>query len=135
MFWKKGSKTYGIVHMKCPRCHEGDLYETPTFSFRKTFDMHKNCPHCGQKYVLESGFYWGAMYVAYALSGGYMLGGFAVMFFLLGIDPYWSLGILTVGAFGLYGWFFRMARSIWLSAFVRFNKQFSDKKTPLAVAE
>jgi uncharacterized protein (DUF983 family) len=125
----KSSKMYGIINFKCPRCHEGDLYETPTFSFKKPFDMHKNCPHCGQKYVLETGFYWGAMFVAYALSGGYMLGGFAILFFLLGIEPFLALGIVTVGAFLLYTWFFRMSRSIWLSIFVRFDKKYLEKIT------
>ena len=33
---KKGSKLYSIVYNKCPRCHKGDMYDTSTFSFRRS---------------------------------------------------------------------------------------------------
>ena len=31
---------------------------------------HKNCSHCNLKYEIEPGFFYGAMYVSYALAIG-----------------------------------------------------------------
>ncbi|MBA4303437.1 MAG: DUF983 domain-containing protein [Sphingobacteriaceae bacterium] len=28
--------------------------------------MHQTCPHCGLKFEVEPGFFWGAMYFSYA---------------------------------------------------------------------
>lgn len=30
--------------------------------------MHANCPNCGYQFEKESGFFWGAMFVSYALT-------------------------------------------------------------------
>ena len=62
------SLLYSIFLMKCPRCREGNMFEKPIFSFKKLFTMYDFCPHCGQKYSLEPGFYYGAMFVSYVLS-------------------------------------------------------------------
>lgn len=126
-FLEKGSKSYSILTYKCPRCHEGDLFKTTMLSFKKPFEMYEKCPVCEQKYVLEPGFYWGSMYVAYALSGGWMLLAFGVCFFLLGIHPLVSVGIAAVGVFALYVWIFRTSRSIWINFFVRYNGKTAKK--------
>lgn len=94
--------------------------------------MNRNCSECGLKYELETGFYWGSMYVSYALSGGWMLGSFAVFFFLFGIHPLVSIGLATIGVFIMYVWIFRTARSIWINFFVAYNP---NKKTPIKEAD
>jgi uncharacterized protein (DUF983 family) len=118
---EKGSKSYSILKYKCPRCHEGDLFYTPTFSFKKTFEMPKSCNVCNQKYEIEPGFYWGAMYVSYALSGGYMLFGFALLFFLVGLNPIVSYAVITLLVIPLYPLFFRLSRSVWINLFVKYR--------------
>jgi uncharacterized protein (DUF983 family) len=128
MLFSKGSKSYSIFAFKCPRCHEGDLYFTPTFGLKRLFDMREKCPSCEQKYELETGFYWGAMFISYAVVAFYMFGGFAISFFLMGFDPWWSMGILMLGTIPLYAWFFRVSRSIWINFFVQYNEKFVLKK-------
>lgn len=131
-FLEKGSKSYSIINYKCPRCHEGDLYLTPTLPFKQPFKMHEKCAVCGQKYELEPGFYWGSMYVSYALSGGWMLGAFAVCFFLFGIHPLVSVGIAAVGVFVLYVWIFRTSRSIWINLHVSYKPNAAKKVNSVA---
>jgi uncharacterized protein (DUF983 family) len=128
MLFSKGSKSYSIFAFKCPRCHEGDLYFTPTFGLKRLFDMREKCPNCEQRYELETGFYWGAMFISYAVVAFYMFGGFAISFFLMGFDPWWSMGILMLGTIPLYAWFFRVSRSIWINFFVQYNEKFVLKK-------
>ena len=127
LFVKKGSKLYSILYNKCPRCHEGDMYDTSTFSFRRSFDMRRECSHCNQRYELETGFYWGAMFISYAIVVAYMLLGFCFLFFLLDIYIWYAFSFLVIGSFFLYVWFFRVSRAIWINFFIDYDKAFADK--------
>jgi uncharacterized protein (DUF983 family) len=124
---KKGDWLYTIGILKCPRCHEGDLFETPTFSFKKPFDMPDKCPHCGQKYVLETGFYFGAMFISYIITAFLMFGLFGIVKFLLGFDVLTSFIAITVVIFLLFVWLFRVSRAVWLSFFVKYNPNINSK--------
>lgn len=118
---KKGSKLFSIWNMKCPRCNEGDLFETGSFSFQKPFDMPKRCPACNQNYMPEPGFYYGSMFISYILTGWFSL--FFAMFFhwILdwGLFSTFALLIFILGIF--FVWIFRFSRSIWISVNVKYN--------------
>lgn len=73
------------------------------------------------KYEIETGFFWGSMYVAYALSSAWMLGAFGISFFLLGLSATISLSIAFVGVIILYVWIFRTARAMWLNLWVSYK--------------
>ncbi len=120
--FKKGTKPYSIFNFKCPRCHEGGLYETSTFSFKKSFDMPQNCPKCGQNYYLEPGFYYGAMFISYIITGFFSLGfvGFCMLVLDMSVDTSFIWLIVVVGI--LFVWFYRIARSIWINLNVKFQK-------------
>jgi len=113
--FKKGTKAYGILNIKCPRCQEGDLFPTGSFEFKKPFDMHDRCPSCNQDFMPEPGFYYGAMFISYVFTGFFSL-------FFVGI-LHWGLGWSTEASFALlilvmaifFVWTFRMARSMWIS--------------------
>lgn len=53
---------------KCPRCREGDVFKYPLKQVLKFSEMHEDCPVCGATFSPEPGFYFGAMFVSYALS-------------------------------------------------------------------
>lgn len=63
----KGSKLYSIFKMKCPRCQEGDFFVSTPYDLKRAGDIHETCSNCNLKYSKEPGFYYGAMYVSYAL--------------------------------------------------------------------
>ncbi|HOP43901.1 MAG TPA: DUF983 domain-containing protein [Flavobacteriales bacterium] len=64
----KGSKLYSILRFKCPHCHEGEFFmDSNPYNLAKAGELHGECPVCHRKYSREPGFYYGAMYVAYAL--------------------------------------------------------------------
>ena len=118
--FSKGDKLYSIVGMKCPRCHEGELWRSPLYKL-KLYDMHERCPVCNMKYEREPGFWFGAMYMAYTFSSGALL---IVMLVCLLILK-WNLPqILTaVGITTLIGFAYnaRLARSAWLNVVVSYN--------------
>ena len=58
-----------ILQLKCPKCRQGDLFcNKSSYKYKGFFDMPKKCSECGQDFEIETGFYYGAMYVSYALT-------------------------------------------------------------------
>ncbi|MCI5081549.1 MAG: DUF983 domain-containing protein [Saprospiraceae bacterium] len=113
--FKKSSKAYAILNLKCPTCHSEDLFETATFSFNKPFEMRERCPHCNQDFWPEPGYYYGSMFLSYIFTGFFCLG--FVFFF------HWGLGWSTEASFALliavcaviFVYVFRVARSLWIN--------------------
>ena len=66
MIWKE-TKLYSILGFKCPVCHEADFFLSHPYDLSKTGDFHTNCPVCRTKFEREPGFFYGAMYVSYAI--------------------------------------------------------------------
>lgn len=77
--------------------------------------MYEHCPHCGLRYEVEPGYFIGAMYVSYAISGGVALVlGFLI--FYLGNDPdgWVYAGIVAPVMIIIAPVNFRISRVIWL---------------------
>ena len=72
----KGSKLYSILFNKCPKCHTGSFWASDNpfkNMFFSTENSCKTCENCSLNYELETGFWYGAMYVSYALSVAIMV--------------------------------------------------------------
>lgn len=117
---------------KCPRCRQGDL-----FQYKSPYDLKKNrfmkmnekCPVCGQPTELEVGFYYGTSYVSYALTVAFSVATAIAwkIFFGLSFDIndnniFWWFGVNAVLLILLQPIFMRLARSFWLSFYVKYNK-------------
>lgn len=63
----KETKLYSIVNFTCPHCHEGRFFVSHPYDLSRAGDLHAKCDRCGRPYSKEPGFYYGAMYVAYAI--------------------------------------------------------------------
>jgi Protein of unknown function (DUF983) len=66
MAWKD-TMLYSILGLKCPYCHEGDFFLSHPYDLKHTGDTHDSCPKCKGRFTIEPGFYYGAMYVSYAI--------------------------------------------------------------------
>jgi uncharacterized protein (DUF983 family) len=110
-----------IMDMKCPRCRTGSLFFTSTLSFQKPFDMPDRCSHCGLNYNPEPGFFYGAMFISYAIWGWFSI------FFCLTLVFYfgWSVNAtfaLLIGISALFFvWLFRISRSLWIHFNIKFD--------------
>jgi Protein of unknown function (DUF983) len=124
---KKESKRYSIFYLKCPRCHEGDVFESGSWSFARSFDMLQRCPKCDLNYFPEPGYYYGAMFISYIWTGWFCLL-FVALF-------HWWLGFSQTVAFSLLGAFialnfvyiFRISRMMWINLHVRYNVKAIEK--------
>lgn len=125
----EGTKLYSIFRMKCPRCHQGNLFETKNpYNFSEIDKMPDNCPHCNQKYWIEPGFYYGAMYISYALTVALSVAVFVAMIVLWEFDIMWYLGLNFTSILILFPPIFRLSRSIWINIFVKTDKSLFQEK-------
>lgn len=117
-------KSHAILHAKCPRCREGAIFKHPLSKLPKFIEMHEHCPHCGLRYMIEPGFFYGAMYISYAFSVAIVLSiGFAT--YILGNDPplwVYLVGV-TIGLLLALPFSFRYSRVLMLHLFsgVKYN--------------
>ena len=120
----KGSKLYSIFNNKCPRCHEGEFFvHKSTYNLNKFTQMHDNCDQCGLSYKQEPGYYYGAMYVSYAINVAIMVSVW-VAYLVLASDLfsiwYMVLASMVIGLI-LAPLTFRLARLTWINFFIRYK--------------
>ena len=109
-----------IIKEKCPNCHKGDVFQTSGNIFKfKMPRMNDTCPNCGYKFEREIGFFFGAMFVSYALAAGEMIAVLVLLWALLGLSPLYVFFTVVVVAFLASTLNFRLSRMIWMYIFYR----------------
>lgn len=112
-----------VIKSKCPRCNLDNLYvDNNPYHLSKLGQMKKKCEKCGQAYEPETGFYYGAMYVSYALSVGAMFIPGYLLYLLFDVSFVVLLGFVLAVYILAFPLFFRLARNIWLNIFVKYDR-------------
>jgi hypothetical protein len=119
--FQPGSKTYSIFYLKCPRCHEGDTFETGSWSFKKSFDMYQHCPKCDLDYFPEPGFYYGSMFISYIWTGWMSLLIVALLNWWLGFSQIAAFVVLFFFLLINFVYIFRISRLMWLNIHVKYD--------------
>lgn len=118
------TKLYSILNNRCPRCHKGHFFENDNpFALKKFDKMHKRCPHCGENFEVETGFYYGAMYVSYGLTVVFGILTYLCCTLLLGLSNYFFILIFTLLVIALMPLFYRIARLIWINIFIKYERK------------
>ena len=127
--FSKGSKFYSIFKMRCPRCQEGDFFKSHPYNLKKAGDIYKNCPKCDLKYSPEPGFYFGALFVSYAL-GVALFVTFWVAFNLFFEDMAVGLQILiiVIASIVTAPYFYSLSKIIWANMFMKYNGVLKSEK-------
>ena len=109
-----------ILGKKCPRCRESSLFVEPLM-LNKPLDMPERCNVCGQNFMPEPGFYYGAMFISYIMSSFFFLlvAGICIIYFKWSVEGAFGL-IIFLGAI-LYIWVLRMSRSIWINIMIKYD--------------
>lgn len=115
----KGKKLYSIFKGKCPVCHEGKVFTHKQVFHPYKFDkMEKTCSFCGHKYEIETGFFYGAMYVAYALTVAISVATFVLTYLFYNEASSWLYIInIVVVLLAMSPITFRAGRLIWMNFF------------------
>lgn len=119
---------YSVFWNKCPQCHKGDVFVSKqVFNLKKFDKLHETCNHCGHKYEKEPGFFYGAMYVSYALMVAWFVTTWGINTFFVKANPIYYLIFLTVSIVLLMTYTFRLSRLLWINFFTQFGEY--NKKT------
>ncbi|MGS2740636.1 DUF983 domain-containing protein [Sinomicrobium sp. M5D2P17] len=107
-----------ILKEKCPNCEKGDIFESKgnAFLFRMP-KMHRRCHHCGYNFIREPGYFFGAMYVSYALTMAEMIAVLILGKFVIGLGNSYIFVIIMIMAVVCSTFNFRLSRTIWLYMF------------------
>ncbi len=124
----KKQSPFKLLACKCPRCRQGDMFkESNPYKLKTFMQMHRHCPVCGQELDIEPGFYYGSSYVSYALTLGLTAVTIVAWWFTIGFSLndnrifYW-LTLNSVFLLGLQPVLMRVARTLWLAFFVRYQR-------------
>lgn len=114
---------YSVVANKCPKCNEGDVFITNNPYNLKQFDkMYDKCSCCGETFEKEPGYFYGAMYVSYALMVGWFVITWAIDTFVVKSETWQYLTFIISSIILLMPVTFRTSRLIWLNFFIHFDK-------------
>lgn len=120
---RKGSKLYSILFLKCPRCHEGEFLENHPYNLSSFNRVRDTCPQCGLKYKIEPSFYYGSMYVSYAVGVAVAV---AVYVLTLIFGLHLGVGALFATIVGalvlLMPWIGAVSKSIWANFFFKYDR-------------
>ena len=124
---KKGTKLYSILNNKCPKCQEGDFFvNSSTFKFKNNLKIHTNCSNCNLKYMIEPSFFYGAMYVSYALTVAISILTFIICY-LLNLSLIISFISIVFMLVLLTPFIMRLSRIIYINMFIHYKKEENSK--------
>ena len=133
---KKGSKLNSILTGSCPTCHQESMYlDKNPYNVLNVYKMHENCSHCGTKYKMEPSFFYGAMYVSYALGIAFGVTAFIITYFFVGEKSLINNFIVIIATLIVFmPVIMRLSRNIWVNMFISYDKDWkehiNDKKKP-----
>lgn len=112
-----------ILNCKCPKCRKGDLFAEKVFQRPLKFSkMHASCEVCHQSFEPEPGFYFGAMFISYALNTALLIATWVAMELVLEKYSIWLLLSILGGSMLIFlPAIFRISRSIWIAIFVSYR--------------
>ena len=125
---KKGTKLYSILTGSCPKCHTESMYQnTNPYMVTRLFKMNERCSHCGTKYKIEPSFFYGSMYVSYAVGIAFAVAAFVISFLLLGTNLKTAFIAIVATLILFMPVIIRLSRNIWINLFVKYDASLAKK--------
>ena len=111
-------KVIDALNCKCPNCKKGKIFMNGgNILLLNIPKMNDRCPECNYKFERETGFFFGAMFVSYALAAAQMIASLVVFWYFIDLSPLRVFAIIGVMAFLLSTINFKLSRSIWIYLF------------------
>ena len=120
----KGTKLYSVLNNKCPQCHEGDFFvKNSAFTIKGFSDMHDKCDQCDLSFIQEPGYYFGAMYVSYAINVALMVSVWVAFLVLAdnNLSIWWMVMASVVLGLVFTPLTFRLSRLGWINFFISYK--------------
>ncbi|MFB9053514.1 DUF983 domain-containing protein [Formosa undariae] len=124
----KGSKLYSIFTGACPKCHQESMYVNKnSYVLKDTLKMHEHCSHCHTKYKIEPSFFYGAMYVSYAVGIAFAVAAFVISHLFLGSGLITAFIAIVCTLIAFMPIIMRLSRNIWINMFMSYTKDLVKK--------
>lgn len=121
--FKKGNKLYSIFTGSCPKCHQESMYINKNlYVLSDTLKMHERCSHCKTKYKIEPSFFYGSMYVSYAVGIIFAFAAFAVSYGIFDLGKGGALISIIATLVLCLPIILRLSRNIWINFFINYDK-------------
>ncbi len=120
---KKGTSLYSILTGKCPKCHEESMYTYKNaYNLENTLKINEHCSKCKTKYRLEPSFFYGAMYVSYAVGIAFAVAAYVItnLVFRANLQNTFIAIVITLIVFMPI--IMRLSRNIWINFFIHYDK-------------
>lgn len=124
MSFLKGTKLYSILTGTCPVCQKESMYlESNPYKLSATLAMHERCSHCHTKYKIEPSFFYGAMYVSYAVGIAFATAAFVIANLILKATLLQTFFAIVATLIIFLPIILRLSRNIWINIFMSYNKE------------
>lgn len=118
----KGSKIYAIATGCCPNCHKESMYVGKNlYNPSYTIKIKESCSQCNTRYKIEPSFFYGAMYVSYALGVFVGVAAFLVCYFIFQTNLKTAFLVIVISLTALMPVLMRLSRNIWISFFISYQ--------------
>lgn len=120
---KKGTALYSILTGSCPKCQEESMYTFKNaYNLANTLKINEKCSKCNTKYRLEPSFFYGAMYVSYAVGIAFAVAAAVItyLFFDASLKSTFIAIVITLIVFMPI--IMRLSRNIWINFFIHYDK-------------
>jgi uncharacterized protein (DUF983 family) len=124
------SLSVAILHAKCPQCRKGDMFKYKWWKVSKFVKFYQICKVCQLRFDREPGFFYGAMYISYAMIVAMVTTTWFILYFVFR-DPVFEVYVISIIVLNivLLPMFFRYSRVLYLYAFggVNYNHQLNQE--------
>lgn len=128
--FKKGTKLYSIISGSCPKCHEESMYARKNpYALMDTLKINDKCSHCDTKYRIEPSFFFGAMYVSYAVGVAFGVAAFVISYLFFDASLKQTFAAIVITLIVLMPIIMRLSRNIWINMFIHYDKDAVKNKT------
>lgn len=125
--FKKGSRLFSIFRNRCPRCHNGHIFQSKNpYALSRMTQMYERCSHCDLKYEMEPAFWYGSMYVAYGLAVAVSVAMFVATEVLFDLTITEYLIYNGIALLVLIPAMWRASRLVWINLFVSYKEEFDQ---------
>jgi len=113
-------KLLAILKGKCPKCKDKNIFTSNGNSLLfRIPKMYERCEKCNLKFEKETGFFFGAMFVSYALAVGEIITLFLISYFVLNLSVLFTFCVIALFAILCSTYNFRLSRTIWIYLFYK----------------
>ncbi len=90
--------------------------------------MHERCSQCGTRYKIEPSFFYGAMYVSYALGIAFAVATFVIVFLIFGASLVPTFMAIVGTLIVFMPVIIRLSRNIWINFFIHYDPRATNSR-------